>query len=316
MLGFRLYLSIIVTAIISGCFSDEEPLALGTLERDRVALTATAAEIILGLPVAEGSPVTKGTLLAQLDDRQQRAEVERAKAQVAQAEAHLQQLRNGPRDQDIAAARAQVAGAEADLREAEITYERNAELLGRKAVSQAEVDRTKALRDAASARLDEAKEKLDALLAGTRPEEISQAEAELNAARAELEYKQALLAELTVVATRDGVLDSLPWNLGERVTIGSPVAVLLAGKAPYARVYVPEPYRVKINKGDSLKVRVDGLEQTFEGSVRWISSDPAFTPYYALNASDRARLMYLAEVELPDSAAKLPNGVPAQVELP
>ncbi len=312
----RPFLAIVATIIITGCLESEPPLALGTLERDRVALTATAAEIILELPVAEGSPVRKGTLLAQLDDRQQRAEVERAKAQVAQAEAHLRQLRNGPRAQEIAAAKAQVAGAEADLSEAQITYARNTELLERKAVSQAEVDRTKALRDAASARLDGAREHLNELLAGTRPEEISHAEAELRAAQAELDYQQALLAELSVVATRDGVLDSLPWNLGERVTVGSPVAVLLAGKAPYARVYVAEPYRVKINKGDRLKVRVDGLEQAFDGQVRWISSDPAFTPYYALNASDRARLMYLAEVELPESAAELPNGVPAQVELP
>ena len=63
-------------------------------------------------------------------------------------------------------------------------------------------------------------------------------------------------------------------------------------------------------------MHVDGLDQTFDGTVRWISADPAFTPYYALNARDRARLMYLAQVELPDSAASLPNGVPAQVELP
>ncbi len=315
MRRLRTFPAIIAIMVTTGCLESEPPLALGTLERDRVALTATAAEIILELPVAEGSPVRKGTLLAQLDDRQQRAEVERAKAQLAQAEAHLQQLRNGPRAQEIAAAKAQVAGAEADLSEAQITYTRNTELLSRKAVSQAEVDRTKALRDAASARLDGAKEHLDELLAGTRPEEISQAEAELRAAQAELDYQQALLADLTVVATRDGVLDSLPWNLGERVTVGSPVAVLLAGKTPYARVYVPEPYRVKINMGDRLKVRVDGLEQTFDGHVRWIGSDPAFTPYYALNASDRARLMYLAEVELPDSAANLPNGVPVQVEL-
>jgi len=266
--------------------------------------------------VAEGSPVAKGTLLVQLYDGQHRAEVERAKAQVAQAEARLQQLRNGPRAQDIAAAKAQVARREADLREAQITSDRNQELVTRKAVSQAEVDRSKALRDAASARLDEANENLNELLAGTRPEEIAQAEAELSAAQAELAYQQALLAELSIVATRDGVLDSLPWNLGERVTVGSPVAVMLAGKAPYARVYVSEPYRVKINKGDTLKVHVDGLDQTFDGTVRWISSEPAFTPYYALNASDRARLMYLAQVELPDSAAKLPNGVPAQVEMP
>lgn len=303
-------------ALITGCSDTERPLALGTLERDRVALTATVAQVIVALPVIEGSPVTTGTLLVQLSDSQQRAEVERAKAQVARTKAHLQQLRNGPRSQDIAAARAQVAGREADLREAQITAERNQELITRKAVSQAEVDRTRALRDAASARLDEAKENLDELLAGTRPEQIAQTEAELSADEATLAHQQALLAELRIVATRDGVLDSLPWNLGERVTVGSPVAIILAGKAPYARVYVPEPYRVKINKGDTLKVRVDGLDRTLEGTVRWISSDPAFTPYYALNASDRARLMYLAEVALPDGAAELPNGVPAQVEMP
>lgn len=316
MCRLRIRFAIMAAALLTGCLDTERPLALGTLERDRVALTATVAQLIVDLPVAEGSPVTKGTLLVQLSDGQQRAEVERAKAQVARTAAHLQQLRNGPRSQDIAAARAQVAGREADLREAQITAERNQELIARKAVSQAEVDRTRALRDAASARLDEAKENLDELLAGTRPEQIAQAEAELSADEAALAYQQALLAELRIVATRDGVLDSLPWNLGERVTVGSPVAIILAGKAPYARVYVPEPYRVKINKGDTLKVHVDGLDQTFDGTVRWISSDPAFTPYYALNASDRARLMYLAQVELPDSAAMLPNGVPAQVEMP
>lgn len=312
----RIRFAIMAAALLTGCPDTERPLALGTLERDRVALTATVAQLVVALPVAEGSPVTKGTLLVQLSDGQQRAEVERAKAQVSRSKAHLQQLRNGPRRQDIAAARAQVAGREADLREAQITAERNQELIARKAVSQAEVDRTRALRDAASARLDEAKENLDELLAGTRPEQIAQAEAELSADEAALAHQQALLAELRIVATRDGVLDSLPWNLGERVTVGSPVAIILAGKAPYARVYVPEPYRVKINKGDTLKVHVDGLDRTFDGTVRWISSDPAFTPYYALNASDRARLMYLAQVELPDSAAMLPNGVPAQVEMP
>jgi HlyD family secretion protein len=112
------------------------------------------------------------------------------------------------------------------------------------------------------------------------------------------------------------VLDNLPWNLGERVTVGSPVVVMLAGKVPYARVYVPEPYRVRINEGDRLSVRVDGLEQSFDGRVRWISAEPSFTPYYALNESDRSRLVYVAEVELPDTAADLPNGVPAQVVMP
>mgnify|MGYP000518509431 FL=1 len=94
------------------------------------------------------------------------------------------------------------------------------------------------------------------------------------------------------------------------------MAVVLAGKAPFARVYVPEPYRVKINIDDSLWVYVDGIDEPIEGRVTWIANEPAFTPYYALNQEERARLMYLAEVQLPDSAAALPSGVPAQVEMP
>lgn len=307
----------LLTALLAGCGAEPDTgAALGTLERDRVALTATVAEVLVELPVARGTRVTKGTVLARLDDRQQRAQVERSKAGVAEAEANLQKLRNGPRPQEIAAARAQVAGAEAALREAEITYERNTQLKTSRSVSQADVDKSKALRDAARASLDEDKENLDELLAGTREEDIREAEAELAAAGAELAYQQALLADLTIEATRDGVLDNLPWNVGERVSVGSPVVVMLAGGLPYARVYVPEPHRVGIKQGDTLKVRVDGLEQTFDGRVRWISAEPSFTPYYGLNESDRSRLVYVAEVALPESAADLPSGVPAQVLLP
>ena len=312
----RLIPPLLVILLLAGCSGGGPPLALGTLERDRVALTATVAEVVVELPVAEGSRVAKGTLLVRLDDRRQRAVVERSQAEVARARAHLNQLRNGPRPQEIAAARAQVSGAEADLAEAQITYGRNRELLARKAVSQADVDQAKARRDAAAARLDEAREGLGELQAGTRAEVLDQAEAELAAAQAELAHQQALLADLSIVATRDGVLDSLPWNLGERVTVGSPVAVLLAGDRPYARVYVPETHRVRVAQGDTLRVHVDGLDEPLAGRVRWISAEPAFSPYYALNETDRSRLLYLAEVLLPESAANLPNGVPAQVEMP
>jgi HlyD family secretion protein len=302
--------------MLVGCDGERPDMALGTLERDRIALTATASEVLVDLPVTQGTPVTKGTVLARLNDRRQRAVVARSKAELAQQRANLEKLRHGPRRQEIAAARARVAGAEADLREAEITYQRDKQLEVRKAVSEAEVDQALAQRDAASARLDEARERLDELLAGTRAEELAQAEAQLAAAEAELEYQETLLAELTIVATRDGILDNLPWNLGERVTAGSPVAVLLAGARPYVRVYVPEPHRVQIKEGDLLEVHVDGLAGTLDGTVRWISAEPAFTPFYALNETDRSRLMYLAEVLLPPSAADLPSGVPAQVEMP
>jgi HlyD family secretion protein len=88
---------------------------------------------------------------------------------------------------------------------------------------------------------------------------------------------------------------------------------MLTGK-PYARVYVPEPWRARLAIGAEFPLRVDGIEPILRGRLRWIATDPAFTPYYALNAEDRARLVYPAEFDLLD-AQELPSGVPVQVLL-
>ncbi|MFC6655643.1 HlyD family secretion protein [Roseibium salinum] len=303
-------------SFLAGCFGEDGNVALGTLERDRVALTATANEVLVELPVAQGTFVKKGTVLARLDPAEQQAVVNQARAEVQKAKANLQKLENGAREEVIAKARAMVAGARAELLDAESTFKRAKDLTARGTTSQAKLDSARAARDAAAASLDNAEEELKELMAGTRAEDLDIARAELAAAEASVETQEKILADLTITASRDGMLDNLPWNLGERVTMGSPIAVMLAGKAPYARVYIPEPHRVKISEGDKLEVRIDGLDEPVDGFVRWISSEPSFTPYYALNQTERARLMYVAEIQLPDSAADLPNGVPAQVVLP
>lgn len=307
---------ILFFVLLTACEQRPQNIALGTLERDRIAHTATINEVVVALPVKQGTFVKKGTLIVKLDDNLQKAMVSKSAAEVAQSEANLDKLRNGARVEDVAAARAKVAGAEASLVESKANYVRAVELRQSKTISEADLDKMLAARDANQAKLQSSTEELLKLTNGTRIEDLRGAEALLDASVAVLENEKKKLADLSVLATRDGILDNLPWNLGERVTTGSPLAIVLAGKAPYARIYVPEPYRVKMKVGDKLVVHVDGLDNTLTGTLRWISTEPAFTPYYALNQEERARLMFLAEVQLSDSQAHLPNGVPAQVELP
>lgn len=306
----------LLVLLLAACDQTDGDIALGTLERDRIAHTATAAEVVVALPVEKGSHVDKGALLVQLDDRLQKAQVDKARALVAQAQANLEKLRHGAREEEVAAARAKVDGARASYVESEANYQRIRNLNERKLASQAERDRARAGRDAAQANLQNAREELLKLTKGTREEDLRAAEASLNAAAATLAIEQKRLQDLSIVATRDGILDNLPWNLGERVAIGSPLAIVLAGSAPHARIYVPEPHRVKIKVGDELSMQVDGIDHVLTGRVRWIATEPSFSPYYALNQDERARLMYLAEVQLPDSEADLPTGLPVQVNLP
>jgi HlyD family secretion protein len=310
----RIAATTLAVLLLAACSADGAHEALGTLERDRIVLKATAAEIVTAEPVPEGTMVAAGTLLLQLDDTRQQARVAHARAEVAQANARLEELRNGARVEDIAAASARVSGARANVIETAANYTRTKTLLQQKLTAQATVDTALAHRDAAEATLQSAQEELLRLTNGTRPEQLDQAAAAVQAAEAQQALELQQLADLSIVATRDAYLDSLPWHVGERVTLGATVAVLLADAAPYARVYVPEPWRAQLQVGDQRQVRVDGIEQALNGTLRWIATEPAFTPYYALNATDRARLMYLAEFDL-EGAEALPTGVPAQVLL-
>jgi len=307
--GLALYL----TACSDG---SDDHLALGTLERDRITLSATAAEVILELPIREGQLVSQGDLLVRLDDSLQQSVVARAEADVQQFQANLDKMRNGTRPEEIMAAQARVEAAEASLLEITRDMNRIQRLVNQQLAASAELETAQTRRDSRQAALNEAQDQLSLLNAGFREEDIRLAEAQLNAAKSQLRREQQNLENLTVHATRDGILDNLPWNVGERVYMGAPLAMILAEGAPFARVYIPEPYRAAISVGDNLTVRVDGIERPLQGTVRWITVEPAFTPYYALNREERARLMYLAEIQLPDTASELPSGLPAQVVLP
>ncbi|HAS63822.1 MAG TPA: hypothetical protein DCS35_15460 [Vibrio sp.] len=311
----RLLFSTLLITMLTACSPIEKQKALGTLERDRVTFSATANEIIRQLPVKEGSLVKQGDVLVRLDTKNQQALLAHAIAEQAKADAYLLKLTNGERPEDIAAAQARVVRSQAQLTEAQKNYVRKAELVRKKLISQSEKDTALAARDSARAELDSANEEFSKLTAGSRLEDIEQARAALAAVQADVALQQQKMDELTIVSTRDGVLDNLPYNLGERVPMNGIVAVVQAGEIPYARVYVPATYRVSFIPGKQVQVFVDGVEQPYNGTVRWVATEPSFTPYYALTEEERSRLMYLAEVDLDDSATALPSGLTAQVAL-
>ena len=119
--------------------------------------------------------------------------------------------------------------------------------------------------------------------------------------------------------TRDGDARFLDpgtkiFELGERPAPGQPLIILLGGSQPYARVYVPEMQRVHVNIGTLARIHVDGLEAPISGRVRWVSSEAAFTPYFALTERDRGRLSFEAKIDITDDRERLPDGVPVEVE--
>ena len=126
--------------------------------------------------------------------------------------------------------------------------------------------------------------------------------------------QQVTLEKLTLVAPRDAQVDSIPYRLGDQAPVGAPLVVLLAGEAPFARIYVPARLRAGVKVGDPARIHIEGSDKRWTGRVRMIRSDPTFTPYYALTGQDAERLSYLAEVQLGADASDLPAGLPLRVE--
>jgi HlyD family secretion protein len=191
------------------------------------------------------------------------------------------------------------------------------QLVERKLLSASSLDQARTRRDAAVAARDQARARLRLLQEGTRPEQIREAEAAVARSRAALAELETSAALYEVRAPRAGWIEALPYELGERPPARAPVVVLLAEGTPYARIHVPEPLRVRMTAGSRVAVSIDGVEGVLDGTVRFVSAEASFTPYYALTQKDRARLSYLAEVALDDErAATLPVGVPVQVTIP
>lgn len=305
----------LVCLALGGCSSAHDPLpALGTLERDRLELTAEAGEPVVGIAVREGEHVEAGQVLLQLDSANSSARLKGLQAQVGGAQRQLDELVSGARAEEILQARARVEAAESVAQNATREYQRVRELLERRLVSQSAVDQQRTSSEAADAGLKEARAQLTLLLKGTRSEALDRARDDLTRAQAEQEQAAIGASRLTVRAPRAGTIESLPFKLGSRPPAGSPVVVMLADGQPYARIYVPELLRANISAGTAAQVHVDGKPQAFAGTVRFISSEAAFTPYFALTQKDRGRLSYLAEVVLTEAAAaQLPAGIPVEV---
>ncbi len=311
-------ISLILTAtllLLQACGDNGESRAMGTLERDRIQLSAPVAEQIADIHVAEGDKVEAGQLLLQLDSRSAAARVAQRRAELAEAGARLDELQQGARVEERRAARAAIERQRQPRPKPALRYQRTRELFAAKVVGQAELDAAIAERDHTKALVEQANEQWLQLENGTRSEQLAQAEARVAAAAAALKAEEKALDDLSLRAPLASEVDILPWKRGDRVAQGTQLVALLALDKPYARVYLPQTAISKLSRGDKLEVWVDGVEQPLKGTVRNIRSQPAFTPFYALNERDRARLMYLTDIDV-EGAESLPSGLALEVRLP
>lgn len=310
MIRFLMLVSLIA---LSACSGEGDPSrVVGELTSDRVELVAESNEPIIEILVAEGARVAAGDLLVRQDNRRADARLAEAEGALRQAEARLAELVRGPRQELIDAARANFEGATRELAFRKADYERTLAVAERDLASPGDLDSARAALDNAIATRDLRRAELEERLAGTTVEELEQAEAAVDQAAARRDSAGIDVERHDIRAPVDGVADTRLFEVGERPNPGQPVMVLLAGVQPHARVYVPERLRALVRPGSSATLFIDGMDTSIRGRVRWVATEAAFTPYFALTERDRGRLSYIAKIDIAEDRERLPDGVPLE----
>jgi HlyD family secretion protein len=114
-------------------------------------------------------------------------EIDRAAAVVAARQAELELRRKGFRDEEVHEADAALASAASSLELARKEFERSAALLRTAVIDRSEYDRRRMELQTAQATHEVARQRQALVKSGSRPEEIAMAEAQLQQARADLE---------------------------------------------------------------------------------------------------------------------------------
>jgi len=276
--------------------------------------------------VEEGQHVAAGQLIARLDRSDEELAVQKARAQLSYAEAVLQEMESGSRDQEIRDARAQMEKAQAASRAARAEMERSRaddrryqELFREGVISAREYDTfhtrletSRSTYEETMAWIQSAQEQLSLRAEGFRKEQIAQAGARVRIEKESLRQALQRLQYTDLHAPFDGVVLSKSSEKGEYLNSGSPVVTIGDLERPWLRAYVNETDLGRIRLGHKASVTTDTFPgKTYPGRISFISSEAEFTPKSVQTFEERVKLVYRIKIELPNPRHELKPGMPA-----
>jgi HlyD family secretion protein len=247
--------------------------------------------------VDQGQPVQQGQVIARMDNRDVQAKLLESRAQVAELQARLVEVRRGNRVEVIAQAEAQVSASQARVQEAEARLNMAQQVLkryqmvyGEGGVSareldqyQTEVNQAQASLTAAQAQQLQDQQRLRELRKGSREEDIAQSEAQLMAAIGRLRATEVQMQDTIIRAPFSGIVSQRFADQGAFVTpttsasataSATSTSIVAIAQGIEVIANVPEIDISRIRVGQPVTVIADAYpDRRFTGRVRLIAPE-------------------------------------------
>lgn len=291
--------------------------ASGTVEIVEADLGFQRPGRIDSIAVREGDTVAAGQPLAWLDRRELVAERNAAESQRAAAAARLAELEAGSRTEEIAQAREALRAAEERERSAVREAERAGRLFAGGAISRRQHDDAQTARELAEADRAAARDRLQLVESGPRPEQIAAQRAVVTQAAAVAARVDAALEQTVVRAPFAGRITLRHREPGEAVAAGAPILSVADPRERWVRIYVRGDEVGRLSLGQAAVVTADAFpDREYGGVVTFIADEAEFTPRTVQTTEERVKLVYRLKVRIVgDEAFDLKPGLPADVRL-
>jgi HlyD family secretion protein len=284
----------------------------GNIETTEVNVGFKIQGRIVSLLIEEGDWVEKGKVLAKLDDEDLRQRLEVARATLRSARARLEKALTGSRPEEIREAEAVLEQARFDLANKKTNYERMKALFEKGVVPKETLDNAETGYKIAKASLDRAKESYQLVKEGPRKEDIEDARAQMEQARASLKLVETQLSYTVLHSPLSGVVLVKSSEMGEVVNPGTSVLTLAEIENVWLKAYIPETELSRVKWGQDVAVTTDlQPEKIYKGRISFISSQAEFTPKQIQTEKERVTLVYRIKVDIPNPERELKPGMPA-----
>ncbi|MCW8961840.1 MAG: efflux RND transporter periplasmic adaptor subunit, partial [Ignavibacteriaceae bacterium] len=228
------------------------------------------------------------------------------------AQAQFNLLKEGARKEDIKQANNNLKQAQVSFDLAEKDKERMENLYQAKSITKKQYDDAMANYEISKARLNSARENFEKVKNLSRPEELKQAEANLNKAIANVNLLQKSLNDCYVISPSSGYITKKFIEIGETAGMMSSLFQVADLSSVELVIYVPETELGKVQLGQKAELKVDTYpDKSFNGKVIYISPQAEFTPKNIQTQEERTKLVFAVKIKIDNPDFELKDGMPA-----
>ena len=286
--------------------------ASGNIEGTNITVSSQAAGEINKILKDEGSLVNKGDTIIIIDPINYKLKLNESLSILQSSESQYSLLKTGARKEDIAQSEEALKQAEVNFSQAEKDKDRYTSLFESKSITRKQYEDAINRYEIASAQYNSAKENVRKIKNLARPDELKQAEANVNRVKASIEQLQKNINDCFVTAPSDGYIVKKFVEEGEYAGMLSSLFKITDLRKVELVIYVSETDLGKVKLGQVAEVSVDSYpDKNFKGNVTYISPEAEFTPKNIQTKDERTKLVFAVKISIPNPDLELKPGMPA-----